>query len=53
MKNVGLNTGATIALKAYKVDNTEFKEHVGKDISYRNEFKKKKLLRCIGDDDKC
>lgn len=54
MKNVGLNTGATIALKTYKLDNTEFKDHVGKDISYRNKFKKKKkLLRCIGDDDKC
>lgn len=42
MKNVGLNTGVTIALKTYKLDSTEFKEHVGKDISYRNELKKKK-----------
>lgn len=52
MKNVGLNTGATIALKMYKLDNIEFKEHVGKNVFYR-ELKKKKLLGCIGDDDKC
>lgn len=41
MKNVGLNTGATIALKMYKLDNIEFKEHVGKNVFYR-ELKKKK-----------
>lgn len=40
MKNVGLNTGATIALKMYKLDNIEFKEHVGKSFLSRVEKKK-------------